>query len=85
MLAGVGLDFGAVMGGGHLAHFEDSEFASQLQNLDKRLLKEGLVFPAKGADGIVVGMGVGAEETHRQVLVTGAFDLSRTESAGGKL
>jgi hypothetical protein len=43
VLAGVGLDFGAVMGDGDLSHFEDFEFARQLQNLDKRLRPPDLV------------------------------------------
>ena len=39
--------------------------------------------PAKGAEGVVVGMGVAADKTHGDVLPGGALDAAGTEEAGG--
>lgn len=41
-----------------------------------------MVFPSKGAEGVVVRVGVGAEETHGDIAVAGGFDLATGKSSG---
>ena len=81
VLAGVGHDFGAIKGDG--ADFEQFEFAGEEEGFEEGFLDEGVVFAAEGADGIVVGMGVGADEADGEVLIGGVFDAAGAEQAGG--
>jgi len=81
VLAGVGHDLGAINGDG--AQFEEFEFAGEEEGFEEGFLDEGVVFAAEGADGIVVGMGVGADESDGEVLAGGVFDAAGAEQAGG--
>ena len=81
VLAGVGHDFGAIDGDG--AGFEEFEFAGGEEDFEEGFLNEGAVFAAEGAIGIVVRMGVGADEADGEVLTGGVFDAAGAEEAGG--
>jgi hypothetical protein len=81
VLAGIGKDFGSV--DGHGAHFEELHLAGQQEDLDEGLLDERAVLAAEGAEGVVVGMGVGADVAHGHVLPCGVLNAAGTEDAGG--
>ena len=81
LVAGVGEDFSAVDGDG--AELEQLEFAGQLEGFEEAFGEERAVLPAKGAEGVVVGIGVGAEEAHGDILPGGALDAAGDEEAGG--
>ena len=76
VFARIGEDFGAVDGDGDLADFEDFGAGGEFQNLGESMLEEGRIFPSKGAKGVVVRVGVGAEETHGDIAEAGCFDLT---------
>jgi hypothetical protein len=51
-----------------------SQLPGQWQNCDEALGEEGLVFTAEGAEGVVIGMGVGGEEARGRVVVGALLD-----------
>jgi len=55
----------------------------QLQDFDKTLGEEGLILAAEGAEGVVVGMGIGGEQAHRHAVVSALLDAAAAEGAGG--
>lgn len=54
VLVGAGEHLGAVGGDGELAERQQFELLGQLQDLDKALGEQRLVFAAKGAEGVAV-------------------------------
>ena len=72
----MGHDFGTVDRDG--AYFEQFEFAGQEEGFEEGFLDEVVVFAAEGADRIVVGVEVGADEADGEVLVGGVFDAAGT-------
>ena len=81
VFAGIGHDFGAINGDG--AHFEELEFAGGEESFEEGFLDESVVFAAEGADGIVVRMGVGADEADGDFLLGGVFDPAGAEPERG--
>ena len=55
----------------------------QLQHFDEALGEQRPVFPAEGAERVVVGMGVGSEQTHRDAVVSALLDATAAEGARG--
>ena len=81
VFAGAGADVGAVEA--HAAELEQAQFARQLEHIDEGGGHGLEVVAAEGADGVVIGMGVGAEVAHGQVAVGGALDAAAAEDAVG--
>ena len=79
VFAGIGLHLGPVHA--DRAHAGKPELLGQLQHGDEGGLEGRPVGRAKDADGIVIGMMIGAEVAHRHVAVRGRFDRARTEPA----
>lgn len=72
---------GAVDGDGDVTDLQDPGAGGEFEHLMERVGEQVFVFAAELADGIVVGMGVGSEETHRHVFVSESFDASAGEGA----
>src|ERR1017187_977874 len=83
VFAGVGQNFRAIGSHGELAELEHFELLGQLQDFDEALGEQRWVFPAKGAKGVVVGMGVGGEQAHRDAIVSALLDATAAEGARG--
>ena len=83
VLAGIGQHLGAVDRHGKLADWEPFEFPGQLEDLHEARGQEVLVFAAEGAKGVVIGVGVGGEEAHRNTVVSALPDAAAAEGAGG--
>jgi hypothetical protein len=66
-----------------LTELEQFELLGQLQDLDEALGQQRLVLAAEGAEVVVVGMGVGGEQTHRDAIKAALLDATAAESAGG--
>ena len=81
MLAGVGQDLGAIDGEGDLAHLEHPHLYGHCEHLLKAAFEQRVIGSAEGADAVVIGVKVCAKQTHRHVLVGGAFNLPTTEGA----
>jgi hypothetical protein len=81
MLACVGLNLGAIDGKGDLANFKHPHLYGHCEDLLKAAFEQRVIGPAEGADAIVIGVKVCAKQTHRHVLVGGAFNLPTAESA----
>lgn len=72
---GVGLDFGAVYG--DLAHGFETELPRELEHFNEAFANELLVLPTKGANCVMIGMGVGGDVAHCNVSVGCSLDLAR--------
>lgn len=83
VLAGVGLNFRSVGGHGELAELEELELLGQLQDRNEALGEQRLIFPTKGAERVVVGMGVGGEHAHRDAVVSATLNAATAEDARG--
>jgi hypothetical protein len=70
----MGQHLGAVGGDGQLPDLEQFELLGQLQLLDEALGEQVLVFAAEGAEGIVIGMGVGGEPAPGHAVVGALLD-----------
>jgi len=65
------------------AHLGHLELPGRAEDMRKGVVQQGSVFAAKFADRVVVGVMVGRQVAHREVLVGQRFDLARAEGAGG--
>jgi hypothetical protein len=74
VFAGVGPDVGPVHREGELTEPRQFQLLRQGEHLHETLGQHGGVVAAKRADGVVIRMGVGGEETHGDVGVGGLFD-----------
>ncbi len=81
MLAGVGLNLGAIDGEGDLTHLEHPHLYGHCENLLKAAFEQRVVGPAESADAVVIGVKVCAKQTHCHVLIGGAFNLPTAEGA----
>jgi hypothetical protein len=73
--AGRGFDFGPIQRDG--AHLQEAHVAGEGQELPEAGGDQRGVFAPEVGDRIVVGMQVGAQVAHGEVLVGGALDLAR--------
>ncbi len=55
--------------------FEHAAARRQLEHLREARAQERAVLPAKGAERVVIGMGVRAQQPHRHVFIGRALDL----------
>ena len=83
VLARVGEDFGAVDGHGDVPDLEHAAAGGQLEDLREGVREERAVVAPERAERVVIGVGVGAQEAHRDVFVGGALDLAAGERARG--
>jgi hypothetical protein len=81
VFAGVGEDLGAVDGLGDLSHLQHPHLSGHCEHLLEAALQQRAVGPAEGADAVVIGVAVRAEQAHGDVFVGGAFDLATAEGA----
>jgi len=67
----------------HRAELEQTHLPRQLQHPHKGRAQQRPVLAPELRDGVVVGMMVGAEVTHRHAVVTGPLHRPRAERARG--
>jgi hypothetical protein len=83
MLARIGQHFGPIDGHGDPTDLEHPAVRRQLDGLGKAALQERAILLAKGANRIVVGMGIPAEQPHRHAVVRRPLDLPAGENSRG--
>ena len=76
VLAGVGEDLNTIDRNVEVADFQDPGGGGEFEDLVKGGREEFFVFAAEFADGIVVGMGVGGEEAHRDIFIGEGLDAT---------
>ena len=81
VLAGGGQNFGAVDGHGDAAHFEHVAAGRHFQHRREAVAHQLAVASTEAAKGVVVGMGVGAEQPRCHVFIGRAFDLPTRKHA----
>lgn len=69
MFAGVGEEFTAIHRDGDITDFYDIGMGGQFEDLMKARAQQVFVLAPEFADGVVIGMGIAAEITHRHILV----------------
>ncbi len=80
--AGVGEDLRAVDGHRDVAYLKLLAARGQLEDLREGIGQQRAVLPAELADGVVVGVGVGAEVAHRHVVEGALLDAAAGKRAG---
>ena len=81
VLAGVGLELGAVQGDG--AKLEQLHLAGQQQHLYEQLFQFRQKAAAKGGQRVMVGMGIGGQVAERHRVIGGTLDLAAGDHPGG--
>ena len=66
---GVGQHLGPVDGHGDASHFEHPAARAQLDDPRETARQQFALFPAEGADRVVIGMSVGAEQPHSHAIM----------------
>ena len=72
---GVGQHLGPVDGHGDASHFEHPAARAQLDDPRETARQQFAIFPAEGANRVVIGMGVGAEQAHGHEIMGRRLDL----------
>ena len=83
VLARAGQHLGPVEGHGDPAHLEHAAARAHLDDLGKAAREQFAVDAAEGADRVVIGMRVRAEQPHRHAVMGRPLDLPAGEDARG--
>lgn len=83
VFTGAGQHLGPVDGHGDPADLEHAALRGQFEDLGEAAREQLAVNAAEGADRVVIGMRVRAEQPDRDVLVSGALDFPAGEEARG--
>ena len=75
MFTGVGQHLGPVDGHSDASHFEHPAARTQLGDPRETARQQFAIFPAEGANRVVIGMGVGAEQAHGHAIMGRGLDL----------